>query len=197
METEKKGLTKEKLRELYIDKEMGAKGIQDLYEINPFYFYKLLGIYNIPKRDKAKNLQIYWNKTRRKKREESKTFIHRKIDEIKKTVDITQLNHRKARQLVSCEPGTDQIIKLCEIYGYNSQILINTYRKLEGIWDKLNLYPSLWVNIALSLFLRYDLKQKIVCKICKITPETFRFYYKILQKHIKLTKERRSDPFTL
>jgi len=97
---------------------MVSKEIQDLYEINQVYFYKLLNMYNIPKRDKSRNLQIYWDKIRREKKESSKTFIHRKIDEIRETIDVTILNHKKARQLVSCEPGIDRIKKLCESLNF-------------------------------------------------------------------------------
>ena len=169
---------------------MVSKEIQDLYEINHPYFYKLLKVYNIPKRDKSKNLRIYWDKIRKEKKEGSKTFTHRKIDEIKEVVDVSKLNQRKARELVSGEPGIDRIKKLCENYGYDAQILINTYHKLEGIWDKLNKNPSLRVKTALCLSLRYDLLQKYVCKVCEINPVTFLKYDKILQKQIKLTKEK-------
>lgn len=194
-----KGLTKEKLYDLYIKEELPPVEIGKEFGLSGSYISCLLDDFGIPKRAKSESQKINVEKQRKKKEEEKKTFIHRKVDIIKKEIengkiDIEDLNHKKACVLVSCNPGIERLRNLCNIYGYDFQILANTYRKLEKIWFNLNLYPKIKIKIAITLFLRYKISKIICSEICHVTPTAVRHYLNILTTHIKLTKTRREDP---
>ena len=51
-ELEKKGFTREKFYDLYVNEKLSPKKIAEKYDGNPDYFYRLLDVWNIPKRTK-------------------------------------------------------------------------------------------------------------------------------------------------
>lgn len=199
---EEKGLTKEKFYDLYINEKMSPKEIAQKYNEKASYFYGLLDIWDIPKRSKMESSQIQWDKYRKEKELEKQTFMGEKLKNIKQQIKNGKINnseitHQKACVLLSCEPGIEKLKKLCKLYGFDFQILSNTYRKLEPVWYKLNEYPLINTKIALTLHFRYKISKAVCAEICHVTAVSVRTFYNIIIKRIKLTKERREDPLTI
>jgi len=158
--------------------------------------------YGIPKRTTSESIKLGWNRKLEQQKEESKTYTHQKIDEIKQKIDEhiidpDYISHSDICRLVSCKPGIEKLKQICDIYGYDFEILANTYRKLEKIFYKLNLYPITMIKIALTLFIRYDIPKHIIAIICRISTGSIRKYEYVF-KYLKFPlKERRSDPLSV
>lgn len=196
-----KGITKDNLENLYIEKQMTMDKIAKKYKMSYLILSELFKEFNISKRSAGEACKIYYEKLHKQQKEESKTFIHRKVDEIKQKIenhiiDPKNLSHAEVCRLASCKPGIEKLKQLCDIYGYNFEILANTYRKLERIFYKLNLYPKMMVKIGIVLYLRYEINQEIVSEICRTTSSSIRKYLKIIKFHMKLPLKR-SDPLTV
>lgn len=195
---EAKGLTKEVLIDLYVNQQISVAEISRRYDDNRKYIYKLMDHWNVPTRTKVESSLLRKDNQGRP----PKTFIGKKVNDIKKQIesgeiDGSKIDHKKACVLLSCNPGIEKLRNLCNIYGFDFQILSNTYRKLETVWYKLNRYPLINVKIALTLYLRYKISQTACSEICHITPVSFRTFYRILTRKIKLTKTKREDPLSV
>ena len=201
-EFETKGLTKEVLYDLYVNQKLTVSEICNQFDDKTRYIYKLIEYWEIPKRTKEESHKIIWDKRAKEKLEASKTFIGKKVSAIKKQIqsgeiDVADINHQKACILLSCNPGIEKLRNLCDLYGFNFQILANVYRKLEPVWYKLPQNPSLYIKIAITLHLRYKITKSKCSAICHISEVSFRTFYDIIMKRIKLTKEKREDPLTI
>lgn len=202
---EDKGLTKKILQELYLDKLWTPYKIGKEYDEQPQYIGKLLGYWDIPKRTKSEGIKLAWDKRKEEKEKKlvkERSFIRKKVDKIKKDIksgkiDPSEITHKNACILLSCDPGIEKLKKMCDLYGFDFQILSNTYKKLEPVWYKLNLYPDIKIKIALTLHYRYKISKYICSEICHITDVSFRDYYDILEKRVKLTKAKRENPLPI
>lgn len=199
----KKGLTKEKLESLYIDKKMTLAEIVRHFHIGYPLLHYLFDYYDIPKRSFSESIKLGWKRKQvQQQKEKSKTYTHIKIDEIKQRIDEhiidpNYISHSEVCRLVSCNPGTEKLKQICDIYGYDFEILANTYRKLEKIFFNLNLYPKTMIKIALTLFIRYDIQKHVIATICRISTGSIRTYEWVF-KYLKAPlKERRPDPLTI
>lgn len=196
-----KGITKDNLENLYREKQMTMGEIAKKYKMSYLILSELFEEFNIPIRSVREAYKIYYEKNLKQQKEESKTFTHKKMDEIKQKIenhiiDPKNLSHAEVCRLASCNPGIEKLKQLCDIYGYDFEILTNTYRKMERIFYKRNLYPKMMVKIGIVLYLRYEITQDVVSEICRTTSSSIRKYLKILKFHMKLPI-RRSDPLTV
>ena len=197
-----KTLTKKKLESLYIGEKMTLNEIWTHLHIGQPLLNYLFKYYNIPKRSASEYIKLGMDRKIELQKEDSKTYTHRKIDEVKQKIDEhiidpNSISHSEACRLVSCNPGIEKLKQICDVYGYDFEILANTYRKLEKIFYKLNLYPKTMIKIALTLFIRYDIQKHIIATICRVSTGSIRKYEWVF-KYLKLPlKERRSDPLTM
>jgi hypothetical protein len=198
----KKGLTKEKLHSLYIDEQLSISKIAKMFNEHWNYISLLMGMWEIPKRSPETNKKLIHEQLVTKKAEEKKTFIQKKVEAIREDIksgnlDVKDIDHQKACMLISCSPGIEKLKIVSDIYGFNFQILANTYKKMEKVWFKFNLYPKIEVKIAIVLHLRYKINQTICSQIAHVSDVSFRTYFNKIKDKIRLTRERREDPLTV
>jgi len=116
------------------------------------------------------------------------------LKKVKDRYKGSSISHDKARQIVTCDYGIEQLKLTCEQVFLDFDQLINPYRAIEKLVYNLEFSPSPKIKCGLVINFKYNLTHRKASLLARTSENTLGRIYQKVRLHVKVVEKLEYDP---